>query len=118
VGVLSYWNDNQAGYSFWSVGPDQMVWGQPEAIYKKLKEGYDAAKIPVRMWEPDNHLAARYKSSSGWTYLDWTQWNTTLYPSAGAFPNNSLGGIPPGVLLERLVERHGARAEQLDVRSI
>ena len=40
---LSYWNDNQAGYSWWSVGPDQMLWGQPEKIYTTLKHGAENA---------------------------------------------------------------------------
>jgi hypothetical protein len=71
-----------------------MVWGQPEATYKKLKKGYDAAKTPIRIWKADNHLAARYNPTSGWLYTDWAKWNTALYPGAGAFSNSPLGGIP------------------------
>ena len=50
VTALSYWADNQAGYSWWSAGDDQMIWGQPEAIYTSLKAGYDAADIPITHW--------------------------------------------------------------------
>jgi hypothetical protein len=43
------------------VGPDQEVWGKPEDIYVKLKQGYDAAGIPVKSWEPDNNWIVTYK---------------------------------------------------------
>ena len=38
VTQLSYWADNQAGYSWWTAGDDQEIWGKPETIYLKLKE--------------------------------------------------------------------------------
>ena len=48
VTQLSYWNDNQAGYSWWTVGPDQEVWGKPEDIYLKLKAGYGTShRLPA-----------------------------------------------------------------------
>ena len=31
VTQLSYWNDNQAAYSWWTVGHDQTVWGLLES---------------------------------------------------------------------------------------
>jgi hypothetical protein len=43
-------NDNQAGYSWWTAGDDQSIWGTPEDIYLKLKEGYDKAGIPIAGW--------------------------------------------------------------------
>ena len=61
VSVLSYWNDNQAGYSWWTAGNDQEIWGKPEDIYLKLKEGYDKHSIPVKSWEPDNNFVVDYK---------------------------------------------------------
>lgn len=66
VGLLSYWNDNQAGYSWWTVGPDQEVWGKPQDIYLKLKAGYDKHGIPVRGWEPDNNWIVTYKGGNEW----------------------------------------------------
>jgi hypothetical protein len=42
--------------SWWTAGPDQAIWGTPEDIYIKLKEGYDTAGIPIRGWEPDNNF--------------------------------------------------------------
>ena len=36
---LSYWDDNAAGYSFWS-SKDLMRWGVPETIFKLLKASY------------------------------------------------------------------------------
>lgn len=89
---LSAWNDNQAGYSWWSVGNNQSVWGQPELIYRTLKKGYDEAKIPIRSWEPDNALSAVYSDHSGWIYEDFGKWNLSLYPSAGNL--SSLLGVP------------------------
>jgi hypothetical protein len=40
VTELSAWNDNQAAYSWWTVGTNQEAWGKPEDIYLKLKEGF------------------------------------------------------------------------------
>ena len=64
VNQLSAWNDNQAAYSWWTVGPDQEVWGKPEDLYVKLKQGYDAAEIPVKSWEPDNNWIVTYKDGN------------------------------------------------------
>ena len=46
VTQLSYWNDNQAGYSWWTVGHDQTVWGLPEDIYLTLKKGCQITSNP------------------------------------------------------------------------
>ena len=97
VTQLSYWNDNQAAYSWWTVGPDQEVWGKPEDIYLKLKEGYDRHNVPIRSWEPDNNWLVTYndgKDGNDWgngsgVEKNWIgrQWdyNTELYPSGGDF---------------------------------
>ena len=71
VNELSYWNDNQAGYSWWTAGPDQSIWGTPEDIYVKLKQGYDAAGIPIKGWEPDNNFVVDYKPIKNWIGVDW-----------------------------------------------
>ena len=60
VTELSAWNDNQAAYSWWTVGTNQKAWGVPEDIYLKLKAGYDKAGIPVKHWEPDNNWIVTY----------------------------------------------------------
>ena len=83
VTQLSYWNDNQAGYSWWSVGPDQMVWGLPQQIYLKLKAGYDAAGIPIRGWEPDNNFVVDYRNPKNWIGKDLMHYNRDLYPMGG-----------------------------------
>ena len=49
---LSYWDDNAAGYSFWSHH-DLDLWGPPQNIYRALKASYAAQQIPVRQWEID-----------------------------------------------------------------
>jgi hypothetical protein len=41
------------------------VWGKPEEIYLKLKEGYDKAGVPIRGWEPDNNWLVTYGSRDG-----------------------------------------------------
>ena len=47
---LSYWSDNAAGYSWWTVGSNQLAWGgTPESIYLKLKAGFDKHRIPVNL---------------------------------------------------------------------
>ena len=90
---LSYWNDNQAGYSWWSVGSDQSVWGVPEDIYLALKRGYDAARIPVRGWEPDNNFVVDYYQPESWTGNDLRVWNATLYPSGARGFVEKLGNL-------------------------
>eukprot|EP00037_Helgoeca_nana_P024134 m.255082 g.255082 ORF g.255082 m.255082 type:complete len:849 (+) comp26544_c0_seq1:10-2556(+) len=102
VEQLSYWNDNQAGYSWWTVGPDQEVWGKPEDIYLKLKEGYDKAQVPIRGWEPDNNWIVTYKDGNefgngtgvakNWIGRQW-DFNTELYPSGGEAFTTSLGNL-------------------------
>ena len=39
---LSYWDDNQAGYSYWSVDHQLDVWGRPEDIFVDLVAAYVA----------------------------------------------------------------------------
>jgi hypothetical protein len=49
--ALSYWSDNAAGYSFWSVPTQLDKWGQPEQIFNALYKGYKALKVPIVQWE-------------------------------------------------------------------
>jgi hypothetical protein len=60
-GIYQRWFCCLCADSWWTVGPDQEVWGKPEDIYVKLKQGYDAAGIPVKSWEPDNNWIVTYK---------------------------------------------------------
>jgi hypothetical protein len=85
TGQLSYWDDNAAGYSFWSHH-DLDIWGPPENIYRNLKASYAKQQIPVRQWEIDPRGIHDPKTftSYGWAYLDWLTWNRTLFPRGGA----------------------------------
>lgn len=93
VTQLSFWNDNQAAYSWWTVGSDQSVWGIPEEIYLALKKGYDAAEIPVMGWEPDNNFVVDYNLFESWKGNNLSAWNITLYPSDGVGFVKKLGNI-------------------------
>ena len=83
VTQLSMWNDNQGGYSWWSVGPDQMVWGAPEEIYAALVAGYLSSGIPIRGLEADNNFLVDYDPIKNWIGRDLGRFNETLYPSGG-----------------------------------
>ena len=79
VTALSYWADNAAGYSWWTTGSDQMAYGAtPEAIYLKLKSGYDRAGVHIHSWEPDDNFVVDYAPRATWIARDWKSWNTTL----------------------------------------
>jgi hypothetical protein len=69
--------------SWWTAGPDQAIWGTPEDIYVKLKEGYDAAGIPIKGWEPDNNFVVDYKPIKNWIGVDWNKFDEQYYPSGG-----------------------------------
>jgi hypothetical protein len=93
---LSYWSDNAAGYSFWSVPGRLDTWGQPEAIFRALHAGYRALGIPIVQWEVDSNMLPGAPSPwfGGWCWKDWRHFNTTLYPSGGALSAAALGGAP------------------------
>ena len=61
VSQLSYWSDNQAGYSWWTAGPDQAIWGLPEDIYLKLKAGYDAVSTALSDYNSDEMQLFSYE---------------------------------------------------------
>lgn len=99
---MSFDTSSISGYSWWTVGPNQEVWGKPEDIYLKLKRGYDNAGIPIRGWEPDNNWIVTYKDGNEYgngsgTAKNWIgrQWdyNTELYPSAGSAFTSKLGNL-------------------------
>jgi hypothetical protein len=55
VETLSYWSDNAAGYSFWSVGGNDIdIWGPIGPLFLKLHEEYMKAGIAFGSWESDN----------------------------------------------------------------
>ena len=93
---------SKAAYSWWTVGPDQEVWGKPEDIYLKLKEGYDKAKIPIMGFEPDNNWIVTYAGGNNfgngtgkdknWKGRQW-DYNTELYPSGGKGFVSKLGNL-------------------------
>ena len=83
--ALSYWSDNEAGYSFWSVPQDLGKWGEPEALFRALHAGYKAAGVPVVQWEIDSNFIAGAPNAwfGGWCWHSWRDWNATFYPSGG-----------------------------------
>ena len=94
--ALSYWSDNMAGYSFWSVPGHLDKWGQPEAIFRALYQGYRDLSIPIVQWEVDSNMLPGLPSPwcGGWCWHDWRRFNTSLYPSGGALSASALGGAP------------------------
>ena len=91
VETLSYWSDNAAGYSFWSVPNNDIdIWGPIGALFLKLHEEYMKAGIAFGSWESDNTMGripaidANGTSHGGWCFSDWTAWNRTLYPTGGS----------------------------------
>ena len=95
--ALSYWSDNAAGYSFWSVPRDLARWGQPEAIFRALQSAYARAGVPIVQWEIDSNMIIGGLQQppffGGWCWRSWRQWNETLYPSGGNL-SAALGGAP------------------------
>ena len=93
--ALSYWSDNAAGYSFWSVPGQLDKWGQPEQIFIALRKGYQDLGIPIVQWEVDSNMLPGAPSPwfGGWCWHDWRHFNLTLYPSGGAL-SAALGGAP------------------------
>ena len=95
---LSYWDDNQAGYSFWSVDHMLDVWGRPEDIFVDLIAAYGRLGIRFQSWETDQNFLGTMcplckGNGFGWCWDDVSQWNTTLFPS-GMELYNKLGGLP------------------------
>ena len=75
VEALSYWSDNAAGYSFWSVpGNDIDIWGPIGALFLKLHEEYMKAGIAFGSWESDNTMGripsidSAGKTHGGWCF--------------------------------------------------
>jgi hypothetical protein len=96
--ALSYWSDNEAGYSFWSVPRDLGKWGQPEAIFRALRSAYARAGIPIVQWEIDSNMIMGSAPPDiawcgGWCWHSWREWNATLFPSGGNL-SALLGGAP------------------------
>lgn len=98
VQALSYWTDNAAGYSFWSVpGNDLDLWGPIGPLYLKLHAEYMKAGIHFGAWESDNtfhripSIGSDGKTHGGWCFSDWTRWNLSLYPTGGKVAHGSNG---------------------------
>ena len=96
---LSYWDDNQAGYSYWSVDNHLDIWGQPEAIFVDLLAAYAKHGIKFQSWETDQNFLGSMcplcngNDGFGWCWKDVSSWNTTLFPS-GEKLSQKLGGLP------------------------
>ena len=96
---LSYWDDNQAGYSYWSVDRHLDIWGKPEEIFVDLLAAYARKGIRFQSWETDQNFLGTMcplcgdNDGFGWCWDDVSQWNTTLFPS-GMGLSKKLGGLP------------------------
>lgn len=91
VSTLSYWTDNNAGYSFWSHADNLTTWGVPQELFRQLSNAYAAVGVPVRNWEVDTTFSRENGFGSGWCWRDWDTWNRTLFPSASNFSRAALG---------------------------
>ena len=88
------WDDNQAGYSYWSAARNLNQWGVPEAIFDQLLKSYADLGIPITAFEVDCNFAMEiwWPTYGGWCWTDWNAWNTTAFPSAGKF-SEKIGGL-------------------------
>ena len=85
VETLSYWSDNAAGYSWWSMpGNNLDSFGPIGDLYLRLHREYARAGIAFGAWESDNTFERspaidnKGTTHGGWCFNDWTKWNTTL----------------------------------------
>ena len=116
--ALSYWSDNAAGYSFWSIASNLSTWGVPEELFKQLHAGYKALGVPVVQWEVDsNFIAGDVPFSGGWCWRDWRAWNTTFYPSGGNL-SALLGDAPMAFYVSAFCNDTVHRAEGFDFVSV
>jgi hypothetical protein len=100
VNSLSYWSDNAAGYSWWSMPNNDLdVYGPIGELYLRLLQEYKREGILFGAWQSDNTfgripaIGADGKSAGGWCFSDWTRWNLTQYPGGGSVHEGS-GGWP------------------------
>ena len=108
---LSYWSDNAAGYSFWSIAANLSTWGVPEDLFRQLYAGYKALGVPIVQWEVDsNFIAGSVPFSGGWCWRNWREWNTTFFPSGGNL-SSLLGGAPMALYVSAFCNDTVHRAE-------
>lgn len=95
VGQLSYWDDNEAGYSYWSAAKNLNQWGVPEDIFLQLIKSYHQQGVPIAAFEVDCNFEYEiwWPTYGGWCWSDWSQWNATAFPSGGNL-SAKLGGMP------------------------
>ena len=98
VKTLSYWSDNAAGYSWWSMpGNNIDSFGPIGELFIRLHKEYLREGIMFGSWESDNTFGripaidSTGKSDGGWCFEDWTAWNLTQYPGGGSVAQGSRG---------------------------
>ena len=113
VTTLSYWSDNAAGYSWWSMpGNNIDGYGPIGELFLRLHKEYLREGIMFGSWESDNTFGrinainAQGKTAGGWCFEDWTTWNETLYPGGGSVAAGS-GGWPAKM---RALQNHTIQA--------
>eukprot|EP00494_Astrolonche_serrata_P025214 UN25475 len=91
VGLLSYWDDNSAGYSFWGNRDDFDQWGTTETLMASLQNSYREQGVNIRAWEIDCNFEREDVFEDGWCFKNWSKWNSTVFPSGGEAFYESLG---------------------------
>ena len=117
--ALSYWSDNAAGYSFWSIASNLSTWGVPEDLFKQLYSGYKALGIPIVQWEVDSNfiMGGLGGFAGGWCWHNWREWNSTFYPSGGNL-SNLLGNSSMALYVSSFCNDTVHRAEGFEFVSI
>ena len=94
---LSYWDDNQAGYSYWSVDNHLDIWGRPEDIFVDLISAYESHGIRFQSWETDQNflgsMCPACNNTDGFGWKDVGSWNSSLFPSGNQL-SHKLGDLP------------------------
>ena len=62
-------------------------WGVPEDIFVRLIASYHEQGVPIAAFEVDCNFEYEvwWPSYGGWCWKDWSQWNTTAFPSGGEY---------------------------------
>ena len=95
LGKLSYWDDNEAGYSYWGQARNLNAEGVPEDNMKLLAASYKQQGVPIGAWEVDCNFEYEiwWPTYGGWCWKDWLHWNTTAFPSGGKL-SSLVGNLP------------------------
>lgn len=68
VSQLSYWDDNEAGYSYWSAAKNLNQWGVPEDIFLQLIASYHQ-QVMAPPTHPHSSIFVSFSLFLMWCYL-------------------------------------------------